>query len=93
MFLVPGLRRRIRTQQFMIELTNSLDRRLQFLIIGTRAANLINALAPEAGLPRPSTGRLLRVPGDCDRALTQDRQFQLAEGSLHTQEQAIIDHS
>jgi hypothetical protein len=56
MFLVPGLWRRIRTQQLMIEFTNSLNCRLQFLIIGKRAANFTNALAPHAELPRPSTG-------------------------------------
>ena len=39
-----------------IEFTNGLDRLLQLLIIGERAANLGDALAPYAELPRASTG-------------------------------------
>src|SRR4249919_1755366 len=56
MFLAPGLRCRIRPQEVMIEFTNGLDRLLQLLIIGQRAANLGDALAPHAELPRASTG-------------------------------------
>ena len=40
----------------MIEFTNGLDRLLQLLIIGEGAANLGDALAPHAELPRASTG-------------------------------------
>jgi hypothetical protein len=40
----------------MIEFTNGLDRLLQLLITGQRAANRGNALAPHAELSRASTG-------------------------------------
>ena len=40
----------------MIEFTNGLDRPLQLLIVGQRAANLGDALAPHAKLARASTG-------------------------------------
>jgi hypothetical protein len=40
----------------MIEFANGLDRPLQLLIIGERAANLGDALAPYAELPRAATG-------------------------------------
>src|SRR4029077_4629359 len=56
MLFTPRLCRRIRAQQVMIEFTNGLDRPLQLLIIGERAANLGDALAPYAELPRASTG-------------------------------------
>jgi len=39
----------------MIEFANALDRLLQLLIIGEPAANLGDALAPHAELPRVST--------------------------------------
>src|SRR6266403_950294 len=40
----------------MIELANSLDRRLQLLVIVEPAANLANPLVPHAELPGASTG-------------------------------------
>src|SRR4029453_14707884 len=55
MFFAPGFCR-IRAQQVMIEFTNGLDRLLQLLITGQRAANRGNALAPHAELSRASTG-------------------------------------
>src|SRR4029453_4009470 len=55
MFFAPGFCR-IRAQQVMIEFTNGLDRLLQLLITGQRAANRGNALAPHAELARASTG-------------------------------------
>ena len=46
---------RRRTQQFMIELANGLDRSLQLLIIVQPAANLSNPFATHADLPGAST--------------------------------------
>jgi hypothetical protein len=45
----------LRPQQVVIELTNRLDRLLEFLVIGQPAPNLGDALATDADLPRPST--------------------------------------
>src|SRR5207247_3243865 len=44
-----------RSQQVVIELANRLDRLLELLVIGQPAANLSNALATHAQLPRAST--------------------------------------
>src|SRR5258708_13620017 len=46
---------RLRTQQIMIEFANGLDRLLQLLIVVQPAANLADALATHAELPRAST--------------------------------------
>src|ERR1700704_5023186 len=54
--LPPGLRcSPFRTQQIMIELANGLDRLLQPLIVVQPAANLGDALATHAELPRAPT--------------------------------------
>jgi hypothetical protein len=94
MLLPPGPRcGPFRTQQFMIELANGLDRLLQLLIIAQPAAHLCNTLAPHTELTRTSSrvghrqnkqvmpfaaGAFRAAFGVSDRALQQRATQQLA---------------
>src|SRR6516165_9853851 len=55
--LAPALRRGLfRTQQFVVELANNLDRLLQLLIVAQPAAHLGHPFGAQAELARASTG-------------------------------------
>ena len=48
-------RRRVRTQQFMVEFANRFERRFELLIIAEPAAHFANLIAAQARLPPPSS--------------------------------------